>query len=58
MERHGTGVFTELLGTIKLGMDSARMNQDRTFFVSGFFLELPFSSSVCSRLRSVPSTSM
>src|SRR5207248_8741862 len=33
-----------------LRIDSARMNQDRTFLVSGFFLELPFSSKVCARL--------
>lgn len=34
------------------------MNQERTVVVSGFFLELPFSSNVCSRLRSVPSISI
>ncbi len=41
-----------------LRIDSTRMNQDRTFFVSGFLMELPFSSRIRSRLRSVPSTSM
>jgi hypothetical protein len=36
------GVLAEFSARSSLQIDSARMNQERTFFVSGFFLELPF----------------